>query len=69
MSLSLLKIFKQKKNLIEKNIFISPYEKLFKTKGYKFLKGRYVIEKKINPRVELNFKNLENFKIDKIDLI
>ena len=45
-SLSLLKIFKQKKNLIERNIFISPYEKLFKTKGYKFSNGSYVIEKK-----------------------
>ncbi len=69
MSLSLLKVFKQKENLIEKNIFNSPFKNLFKTFGYQFLNGSYIVEKKINPRVELNSKNFKYFKINKIDLI
>ncbi len=65
--LNLLHVLDQEISLIEKNLYLSPFESLFINNSYKFTKGRFILVNKIGFDIKFNLKNFNKFKIKKIN--
>ena len=64
-----MQILDQKMNLIEKNLYLSSFDSLFTNNSYKFIKGNFILEKKIGFGIKLNLKNFDKFNTEIVNLI